>query len=137
MGETEFTTDVVRAASTKVFSELKTGLTEAIYRNALAILLRKQGWLVSCEVVMPVIFEGETIGFLRSDIVVDQMHVIELKVASKITDAHVAQARAYVERLPKGASAHVVNFGNTILSINDDDNKLNTFVPEVKVAYSK
>ena len=105
----------------RVQSELGLGLTEAIYRNALAIELRNYGHQVSMEVPVPVWFEEEVIGTIRADLVVTESmkhphgtrvsRVIELKKAAKITMAHATQAKAYLKRSPKGSTAHVINFG--------------------------
>ena len=112
----------LKFAVTQVEKELGFGLSEAIYRNALAIELRalNTSTSVSPEVHIPVTFLKEVIGTLRADLVVrhlpedgaktDAVRIIELKVAAKITDAHVAQAKAYLDRSPKGSTAYVINF---------------------------
>lgn len=103
---------MLRECCNDVCNELGGGLTEAIYRNALALALRLDGYQVSMEVVIPVEFQGEVVGSLRADLIVDKIRVIELKVAAKITDAHVQQLEAYLMRMPADATGHVVNFGN-------------------------
>lgn len=104
----------------RVLSELGPGLTECIYRNALAIELRKRVCVVSMEVPVPILFEGEVVGAMRADIVVTEVcaqtgarvsRVIELKRTAKITAAHGMQARAYLQRSPENSTAHLVNFG--------------------------
>lgn len=95
-----------------VATELGAGLSEALYRNAMAIGMRKEGCHVSPEVIIPVEFQGEVIGNLRADLIVDKTHVVELKVAPRITNSHISQAEAYLMRMPPGATGHVVNFGS-------------------------
>lgn len=113
----------LRRAVVFVTGHLGLGLTEAIYRNALAIELRNHGFATSCEVPVPIKFCGEVIGMIRADIVCQDeqarddsetenpIRIIELKVAARITAAHSTQARAYLSRASKGSTAYVVNFG--------------------------
>lgn len=106
---------VLKIAVESVQQELGLGLTEAIYRNALAIKMRFVGYTTSMEVPVPVLYGGETVGVIRADLVSydrdGKHHVIELKVAAKITTAHVTQAKAYLKRSPDGSRGYVVNFG--------------------------
>ena len=113
-----------------VREELGLGLTEAIYRNALAIELRNpcHGYTVSCEVPVPVEYAGEVIGMIRADIVAHDngaSRIIELKVAAKITEAHMTQANAYLARAVAGSSAYVINFGPV-------QTELRAVLPEVR-----
>ena len=115
-------------AARYVHNDLGPGLTEAIYRNALAIDLRHHGYLASTEVPVPVVFDGECIGTIRADLVTNELgpgpgrglvsRIVELKVAAKITAAHVAQAKAYLRRSPKGSTAYVVNFGTDVVEMH-------------------
>ena len=106
---------VLKIAVDSVQHELGLGLTEAIYRNALAIKMRYVGYTTSIEVPVPVVYSGETVGTIRADLVSydkdGKHHIVELKVAAKITAAHVTQAKAYLKRSPDGSTAYVVNFG--------------------------
>jgi GxxExxY protein len=106
---------VLNIAVESVQHELGLGLTEAIYRNALAIKMRYVGYTTSIEVPVPVVYSGETVGTIRADLVSydkdGKHHIVELKVAAKITAAHVTQAKAYLKRSPDGSTAYVVNFG--------------------------
>ena len=98
----------------RVFLELGSGLSEVLYRNALAYALRKEGWTVGAEVCVPVRYDQTIIGMIRADLVIyDQtsLRILELKVAAKITDAHCAQCQAYVARSEANARGYIVNFG--------------------------
>lgn len=121
-GEVSFR-ETLLSCTTEVVSELGSGLTEALYRNALAISLKQKGCEVSCEVVVPIVFQEEIIGAMRADLVVDKIRVVELKVAAKITEGHLQQTRAYLRRMPDGSTGHVINFGGaeetTIRHVSD------------------
>lgn len=96
-------------------AELGMGLTEAIYRNAMASALQEDGYKVATEVTVPVAYKKQTVGALRSDITIlcpyGVAAVIELKVCSKTTEAHVEQCKAYMRRVTPGAVGFVINFG--------------------------
>jgi GxxExxY protein len=97
-----------------VHAELGHGLTESIYRDALAVALRADGLGVSVETPIVVQFRGHAVGAIRADIVVSSgccRVVVELKNVTKINDSHVAQARAYAVRLDGRVGGVVVNFG--------------------------
>lgn len=106
---------VLKPAVNQVYAALGSGLTEAIYRNALALHFASRGILTTCEVLVPVTYRGSVVGAIRSDIVLrlseECQCVLELKVVSKLTDSHRDQCRAYLRRMPKQSFAFLVNFG--------------------------
>lgn len=102
---------MLRLCVTHVFTELGPGLSEAVYQKALALSLRMKELKVSEEVIIPVVYEEEVVGSLRADLIVNRNHVVELKVAAKLTDAHVLQTQAYLSRMENEATGFLVNFG--------------------------
>ena len=71
----------VRAAAEAVYSELGWGWREDVYREALAVELRRRGRAVQKEVVFPIRYKGEVLSHvgLRVDMVVGGTLVVELK----------------------------------------------------------
>jgi GxxExxY protein len=57
--------------------ELGSGFLEAIYKNGLAVLLRRAGLRVEREVPDEIILHGESLGTYRADIVVERKVVVE------------------------------------------------------------
>lgn len=106
-----FDEKMLRLCVTHVFTELGPGLSEAVYQKALALSLRMKELKVSEEVIIPVVYEEEVVGSLRADLIVNRNHVVELKVAAKLTDAHVLQTQAYLSRMENEATGFLVNFG--------------------------
>lgn len=109
--------DKLEKIVTDMCTELGTGLTEAIYRNALATELQKISgslFVVATEVAVPIIYKKQTVGSLRADITLSTpqgvVAIIELKVCAKLTDTHVEQCKAYMRRHP-GSNGYVINFG--------------------------
>ena len=81
----------------RVQEALGPGLTERIYANALAAALRNDGLEAEREASIPVLYEGEEVGMIRADLVVEGRVVVEAKVAPEVTDAHLDQLRRYLD----------------------------------------
>ena len=84
-----------------VLGQLGSGLSEAIYQKAMAIALRQRGCIVDTEVVVPIVYQGCYVGFVRPDLVVNKQVVLELKAVTKIVETHLVQLRAYMKWLPE------------------------------------
>ena len=85
------------ALAYRVQEALGPGLSEAVYANALTAALRKDSLDVEREASIPVLYEGEEVGRIRADLVVEGWVVVETKVASSVTDAHLDQLRKYLD----------------------------------------
>lgn len=83
-------------AAMKVHRALRPGLDEKLYENALVIELRKQGLSVEQQKAYPVHYEGELIGTLIPDLVVDESIIADPKVVDSFNEAHVAQMLGYL-----------------------------------------
>ena len=83
-------------AGMEVLNELKPGLDEKLYENALVIELRARGHAVDHQKQFPVHYKGEYIGKLIPDMIVDGLVVVDPKVVSAFNDDHVAQMLGYL-----------------------------------------
>jgi len=79
-----------------VLSSLKPGLDEKLYENALVIALQKKGMSVEQQREFPVFFEGEKIGKLIPDLIVEGKVIVDPKVVARFSDVHVAQMMGYL-----------------------------------------
>ena len=79
-----------------VLNELKPGLDEKLYENALVIELRKRGHTVDQQRQFPVHYGGHHIGTLVPDLIVDGTVIADPKVVSAFNDTHVAQMSGYL-----------------------------------------
>lgn len=114
--------EFVRSAAADVHAQLGGGLSECVYQAALALALRQRGCGVETEVVVPITYNCQYIGFVRPDIVVNKQLVVEIKAVQKITESHFSQTRAYLRWLPLPPPSYeridsmqrgaVVNFGH-------------------------
>jgi GxxExxY protein len=91
----ELSESIIGAAMT-VLNTLKPGLDEKIYERAMKIELGKRGHRVEAQREFPVYYEGEKVGTLIPDLIVDGLVVVDTKVVSSFHDAHVAQMIGYL-----------------------------------------
>lgn len=79
-----------------VLNELKPGLHEKLYENALVIELRKRGRLVEQQREFPVHYDEQLIGTLIPDMIVDGKVIVDPKVVSDFNESHTAQMIGYL-----------------------------------------
>lgn len=80
-----------------MFRELGAGFSEKVYENALLIELKKQGLQCRSQQALSVKYKDEIVGEYVTDIVVEDIVVLELKAVSKINTAHEAQILNYLK----------------------------------------
>lgn len=83
-------------AAMHVLNVLKPGLDEKLYERALVIELRKRGHRVDPQRQFPVYYDGQHIGTLVPDLIVDDLVVVDPKVVSNFHETHVAQMIGYL-----------------------------------------
>ena len=91
----QITKDIIGAAMA-VLNELKPGLDEKLYENALVIELQARGHTVEQQREYPVHYRGQFIGKLIPDLIVDGKVIVDPKVATAFNDSHVAQMLGYL-----------------------------------------
>ena len=91
----EITKDIIGAAMA-VLNELRPGLDEKLYENALVIELLARGHTVEQQREYPVHYRGQFIGKLIPDLIVDGQVIADPKVVSAFHDTHVAQMLGYL-----------------------------------------
>ena len=83
-------------AAMRVLNTLKPGLDEKIYERALEIELKKRGHAVQRQREFPVYYDGELVGTLKPDLIVDDLVVVDTKVVTAFSETHVAQMIGYL-----------------------------------------
>jgi GxxExxY protein len=104
---------IIGAAMT-VLNTLKPGLDEKLYERALAIELRKRGHRVEQQKAFPVFYDGEQIGALVPDLIVDELVITDPKVVVAFNDTHIAQMMGYLS-ITNLKLALLLNFKNSKL----------------------
>jgi GxxExxY protein len=79
-----------------VLNELKPGLDEKLYENALVIELINRGHIVEQQRDYPVYYRGHLIGTLVPDLIVDRKVVVDPKVVVAFNETHMAQMVGYL-----------------------------------------
>ena len=91
----ELSEAIIGAAMT-VLNTLRPGLDEKLYENALVIELRKKGHRVEQQRQYPVHYDGQLIGTLIPDLIVDDLVIADPKVVTAFNDTHMAQMLGYL-----------------------------------------
>ncbi|MBN2506494.1 MAG: GxxExxY protein [Verrucomicrobia bacterium] len=95
MKHAEITESIIGAAIA-VLNELKPGLDEKLYENALVIELQERGHTLDQQREYPVYYRGHFIGKLVPDLIVDGRVIADPKVVNAFNDTHVAQMLGYL-----------------------------------------
>jgi GxxExxY protein len=94
--ETNELTEKIIGAGHKVLFALKPGLDEKIYERALVIELTNQGLRCESQRQFKVHYEGELIGTLIPDLIVESRIIVDSKVCAGFTESHLAQMLGYL-----------------------------------------
>jgi GxxExxY protein len=101
------------AAAYNVHNELGHGFLEKVYKNALAVELRKMGVSSSVEVPLSVLYKGEVVGEYFADIIVDGKIIVEVKAVSKLESAHEVQLVNYLKATGLNVGL-LINFAQSV-----------------------
>ena len=100
---------MIREYAEHVYKVLGPGYSERVYHHALEVIFRKNGVHYETERIVPIVFEGHTIGNLRADIIINNKTVLELKSVKTVNDVMITQAQNYLK--PTGLpEAYLINF---------------------------
>ena len=91
----ELTRSIIGAAMT-VLNTLKPGLDEKLYERALRIEPGNRGHLVEAQRAFPVYYDGQEIGTLIPDLIVDDLVLVDTKVVKTFSESHEAQMIGYL-----------------------------------------
>jgi GxxExxY protein len=89
-------TQKIIGAAMALLNDLRPGLDEKLYENALVIELKARGHVVEQQRRFPVHYRGELIGELIPDLIVDGKVLADAKVVSVFNEAHIAQMLGYL-----------------------------------------
>jgi GxxExxY protein len=109
-------TEKIIGAAHKVLFALKPGLDEKLYERALVIELSKQGLCCQIQRQFEVQYDGQHIGTLVPDLVVENLVIVDPKVAAAFTDTHLAQMLGYLN-ITGLKTGLLLNFKNASLGI--------------------
>ncbi|PIR78436.1 MAG: GxxExxY protein [Candidatus Magasanikbacteria bacterium CG10_big_fil_rev_8_21_14_0_10_36_16] len=93
-----------------VYNTLGFGFLEKVYENSLVFELQKQGLHGRRQVPIEVNYLGNSVGSYFADIIVDNLVILEIKVAEALCEAHEAQLLNYL-RATNIEYGLLLNFG--------------------------
>jgi GxxExxY protein len=88
-----------------VLNELKPGLDEKLYENALVIELAARGLTAEQQREFPVHYRGHFVGRLVPDLIVEGKVIADPKVVTEFNDTHTAQMLGYLNHRSRGGSS--------------------------------
>jgi GxxExxY protein len=90
-------------------------LLESVYETLLAHELEKRGFNVKMQVPVPIVYEGITFneGF-RTDLIVEDKVIVELKSVETVAPVHKKQLLTYL-RLADKRLGLLINFGSALM----------------------
>lgn len=101
---------VILDSSINVHKELGPGLLESVYEICLYKELRTRNLFVERQVVLPVVFRGETLDAdFRIDLLVEHEIILELKAVEVLLPVHDAQLLTYM-KLAEKKLGFLINF---------------------------
>ncbi len=105
-------TEKVIACAYRVHSQLGAGFTERVYHNALIVEFEKNNINYERETEFKIIYEGEKVGKLRVDLIVEGKVIVELKAVTGILPKlFEAQLVSYL-KASDFRRGLLINFGN-------------------------
>ncbi len=91
------TSTVIKEFANTVFKTLGCGHSERVYHNAMEVILRKNNIQYESERIVPILFEGHTIGNMRADLIIEKNLIVELKSVKVLTPAMNQQTENYLK----------------------------------------
>jgi GxxExxY protein len=90
-------TEQIIGAAIEVHREKGPGLLESAYESCLAHELGLRGLQVTCQVAVPLVYNGVTIDVaFRADLIVENQVLVELKAIETVLPVHKAQVLSYI-----------------------------------------
>ncbi len=105
-------TDIILKSFYEVYNELGAGFLESVYEKALNIVLTGYGMRVERQKDIPVFFRGNIIGNFKSDLIVNERVIVEIKAVRSLDSAHEAQLINYLKATDIEVGL-LLNFGET------------------------
>ena len=107
--------EAIIGASMTVLNTLRPGLDEKLYERALVIEMKKQGHRIDQQRRFPAHYDGQLIGTLIPDLIVDDLVIADPKVVTAFSDTQMAQMIGYLN-ITGLKLALLLNFKNAKLA---------------------
>jgi GxxExxY protein len=122
-GLTSTTQAIILAHAKLVLAGLGKGHREKVYHRAMITSLNRKKVAHRSEVISPIYFMGEVVGFGRCDIIVGNL-VVEFKANTKCPKSTSRQLQKYMESL---ASTERRRFQGMVVNFNQKTGKIDVY----------
>jgi GxxExxY protein len=85
------------ACAIEVHKALGPGFLESVYEAALVVELKRVGFKVESQKLLPIFYREVLVGEHRLDLLVEDKIVVELKAISELENIHFAIVRSYLK----------------------------------------
>ncbi len=109
-------TEAIIGFAYRVSNTLGVGFIEKVYENALAHELRKAGHQVEQQQPIQIYYDGVEVGFYKTDLLVDGVVAVEIKMVYTLVEAHFLQCLNFMKASKIGLGL-VLNFGTPKIGI--------------------
>ena len=107
------TVELLKSHAIKVMCVLGKGHSERVYHKAMITSLNKKGIMHRSEVIAPIYFMGEVVGFGRCDMIIDDL-IVEFKANRSCPSETSPQVKKYMSSLTKSEQRYyhgvIINF---------------------------
>lgn len=103
----------LRDVAEHIWTALGPGYSESVYHCAFEVALRDRQIPYETERIVPVFYDGQNVGNVRADLIIDRKVVLELKSVSKLNEAYRIQTRNYLKLLNLEVG-HLINFPDKV-----------------------
>ena len=103
-------TEKIIGAAYRVYNQLGFGFLESVYKKSMMIELEKLGLHAKEDVSITVYYDDLPVGYFVSDIVVEEVVIVELKSVQNLAVAHEVQLVNYLTAT-KTETGLLINFG--------------------------
>ena len=111
----EVTREIIGCAY-RAYNKMGFGFLESVYEKCLLIELRKAGLKAESQKPITVFYDNEIVGEFVTDIIVNDIIILELKSARQIVKAHEVQLVNYLVATGKSVGL-IINFGKRKVEI--------------------
>ena len=107
---------ILQEITRDIWASLGPGYSESVYHCAFEVALRSRKIYYETERIVPVFYEGQNVGHVRADLIIDRRIVIELKSVSRLNETYRIQTRNYLHLLGL-SQGYLINFPDKLGSL--------------------
>lgn len=117
------TTDKIVGHAKRVMAELGKGHRERVYHKAMITSLNRKNMAHRSEVISPIYFMGEVVGFGKCDLIIQNL-VVEFKANAQCPKRTSPQLQKYMESM---AATERRRFKGIVINFNQKSGKIDVY----------